>query len=955
MIAKDLRCKNCEATLDVTTAVGNVVKCPYCGSTYTVSKSSDDVQSSIAFAEGLLDVCDFDKAYTAFQKAAGSNPYEPEAYFGMALAANKIQYLKDFRKSNGLQPICHEINGKKFSDDANYKKALSLATPEQLADYSQKAAEIDRIKSEFAALKAAGVDYDCFLCVKVTDAEGKHTEDSHIAEKIYHSLKEAGYAPFYSEYDIHGQTGADYEARILYALFMSESMFLICTDESYLQTPWVKNEYTRFINMMSDEQKERESLTVVFKDKPIEKIPGLAGRIQGISMNSFDALQRILSHVEAFRVQAVPELKRKEYASAPQAKKSAVRQSIVKRSLASLGGGAAITVSDKSLLANATGLLERGDFATAIKLADALIKSNASNSDAYRLRFLAENGNKTRDEFINCRYAVPSFDSLEKAIASADGSQQKTELYDMLFRRVQNTNDIAVYNEFVALPNSSESAIKTLTNQLFTVALKSHDCAVFDTIIKTVSDTDEYIRMNTEFARALFEHSGETSASRYYKNVLGVDEGNGEALWHVFVSVNGITDVFGFFSRRENYEKAERGLFGYGYNEYAMKKLFTACIAQLGAQPNDACSLADFLLSLIPKNNDKHFKEYLKRCRDKLMAEDKPTLAKRYNDRLLAEDNADDVAHFNACLINHGYSNPLSILRLGADVLDDPEFRAAFDIYPEKYPDKPNPYMDIYLFVSKNTDLIKHETAFSYAEKKLRVRIFELKDCREDIIILYRNMARSLYKEGLSKYGCTGNSDVFALTYDVSQDPIWREAYEYANACGLSDEGRELVYKLKKIIEEQGAESARKAAAVAREEELAYKRYKRGRRQDRNKSFLHGLKIVWRIITFISFLLLLMFPITMLLEWNDVLPFPLWSGLFSAGGIDAFFVVCSESLFYILMILFVGIPVLIAIAAIVLSCHTWYNHSSDIEPLLYGIVSYPITALYIVTLIMAYA
>lgn len=895
MIATSLKCKNCGSDLDISTAVGNVVKCAYCGSVFTISNSSDEVKRALDFAENSLDVCEFDKAFSSFRKAAELNPQEPEAYFGMALATFKIQYLRDCRKDNGLQPICHDINDKKFSADANFLKALTLSTPEQRKAYKDKAAEIDRIKGEFSKLKVAGIDYDCFICVKVTDTDGRHTEDSHIAEKIYHSLKEAGYAPFYSEYDIHGQTGADYEARILYALFMSESMFLICTDESYLQTPWVKNEYTRFISMMSDEQKERESLTVIFKDTPIERIPGLAGRIQGISMNSFDALQRILNHVEAFRVQAVPEITRKEYSGATHSKKTAIRQTIAKRNLTSLGGSVDITVSDKSTLKNATAFLERGNFSAALNFADMLIKNNASNSAAYRLRFLAENECRTPAEYINRRVYTPSFDSLEKAIASADGKEQKKELYDLLYQRVQKTDDLDAYNEFVSLPDSTPKDVSALTTQMYSVALNSKNTEIFDSAIKTISDSDEYIGMNMEFARILPDEK----ALKYYKCVLDVDAGNSEALWHTFLADNGIKDIFAFFSKQENFEKIENELYGYGYNEYASERLFYTCTSNFSTAATEACFLADFLLSLIPKNKNAEFKNRLVKCRDELMALKKPSQAKRYNDRILTADKMNDEAHFYACLINHGFSNPISILRLGADVLNDSEFRAAFDIYPEKYPDKVNPYLDIYTFITENASLIKVDEAFSFVEDNMRFDMFDLKNCAQKVKDFYLHKADIKYNECLNSYNCFTIDNVYALRKDVSKDPRWSEALVFAEAYGACTGDTALRNSIKDIINNQAARCAQNIETDRIKEERRRQKIQREKRYKTKQKVLRITKIL--LVCFIYFCSFT-FPVTMIMApLGGSLSAAIWSGLLPGDALFAGVYIGG----------YIGIPILI--------------------------------------------
>lgn len=302
------RCKNCGAPLDLTRAKGNVVKCEYCGECFILPKdgAGEKVCSFLAIGEHCLDTADFTGAYTAYEKAAQLHQEEPEAYFGMALATAKVQYLQDV-VNNRLQPICHEIAKKKVTKDKNYQKAIALATAEQKAEYEKRAREIDEIREKFYEFRHAGLDYDCFLCVKVTGEDGKHTEDSFIASKIYKELKKEGYAPFYSEEEIGERTGSDYEALILYALYTAECMLAVCSDEEYLLTPWVKNEYTRFLRLLSDEEKERDSFAFVFDGTPVERIPGRHGKVQGINFKDGTAMKKI----EKFVAVHTPEAKKR--------------------------------------------------------------------------------------------------------------------------------------------------------------------------------------------------------------------------------------------------------------------------------------------------------------------------------------------------------------------------------------------------------------------------------------------------------------------------------------------------------------------------------------------------------------------------------------------------------------------------------------------------------------------
>ena len=293
-------CYNCGAPLDITAAKNGVITCSFCGSVYTLPKDgqSDAVVRLISAGQTALDLCRFDDALTAFTKAIELDGSEPEAYWGRALARNRVQYLRD-TVNNRLQPICHKVTDEKFTADPDCRKALNLATPEQRAAYEKKAEEIDYIRREFYAIEKSGLTYDCFICVKVTEEDGRHTEDSFAALKLYNALKKAGYKPFFSEEEMGERTGADYEALILYALYTAPCLIVVCSDEKYLETKWVKNEYARFAAMIGDEEKERDSVTIAYKGKVIERLPGIRGKIQGVDLANLTAIDRIRAFIDS--------------------------------------------------------------------------------------------------------------------------------------------------------------------------------------------------------------------------------------------------------------------------------------------------------------------------------------------------------------------------------------------------------------------------------------------------------------------------------------------------------------------------------------------------------------------------------------------------------------------------------------------------------------------------------
>lgn len=299
-VSTEFKCKNCGNVIPLHTAENGVLRCEYCLSTYTLPKETTDSAALDFLRAGELELeaCAFDRAYIAFRKCAERDENEPEAYFGMALAENKIRYIKD-NVANRLQPVCHAVSGSAFTQNSHYAKALALATQRQREEYVRKGEEIDVIRKAFLSLQNEGVQYDCFLCVKVTDPQSKEkTADYKIADDLYFHLRGKGFRPFLSERELQNLAGADYEARILYALYTAKCMLVVCSDESFLQTPWMKNEYMRYLSMTGEGGKSEDSITVVFSGTPVEILPGKSGRIQGIDMCAADPYGKATEFVQ---------------------------------------------------------------------------------------------------------------------------------------------------------------------------------------------------------------------------------------------------------------------------------------------------------------------------------------------------------------------------------------------------------------------------------------------------------------------------------------------------------------------------------------------------------------------------------------------------------------------------------------------------------------------------------
>ena len=303
-----LECAGCGAPLEASLIKNGLCRCRYCSYTNIMPKDDQREEVLLLLHDGDAELRNsaFERAYNAFSRAAELSPDESRAFFGMALASNRIKYIKDIVNKR-CQHICFEITDKRFDSDKNYSMALDLAeNEEQYREYERRAREIDYIRDKFDELAKSGARYDTFICVKVTEADGSFTQDSQWATRLYDAIKRAGLVPFYSERDIGDRLGEDYEAIILYALYCAKSMILVCSNDEYLRTPWVQNEYSRYYAMLSEREKKSNSITIAFNGNVIERVPGIPGKIEGVNLASFDASQKLCDFAKRF---ALPEKK----------------------------------------------------------------------------------------------------------------------------------------------------------------------------------------------------------------------------------------------------------------------------------------------------------------------------------------------------------------------------------------------------------------------------------------------------------------------------------------------------------------------------------------------------------------------------------------------------------------------------------------------------------------------
>lgn len=93
-------------------------------------------------------------------------------------------------------------------------------------------------------------EYDIFICYKESDEYENQTVDSKLAQELYEKLSLLGYNVFFSRVTLKNVAGTEYEPYIFAALNSAKVMIVVGTERKYLESPWVKNEWSRFQSMM---------------------------------------------------------------------------------------------------------------------------------------------------------------------------------------------------------------------------------------------------------------------------------------------------------------------------------------------------------------------------------------------------------------------------------------------------------------------------------------------------------------------------------------------------------------------------------------------------------------------------------------------------------------------------------------------------------------------------------
>lgn len=208
-------------------------------------------------ASELLRESRFDEAIELFQELLIENPSDAAVCWGMALSVYGIEYVEDPATAD-LLPTLHRLSTQKFSEYLYVKKAIDLAWNSLDREfYLRQSSYIDDIQSRSLSISGQEVPVDVFICYKRTAEGEKRTADSRMAADYYRELTRRGYQVFFAEESL--TVGEEYEPRIFAALQSARVMLAFASRKEYYDAVWVRNEWSRYADLIAQDMKERGS------------------------------------------------------------------------------------------------------------------------------------------------------------------------------------------------------------------------------------------------------------------------------------------------------------------------------------------------------------------------------------------------------------------------------------------------------------------------------------------------------------------------------------------------------------------------------------------------------------------------------------------------------------------------------------------------------------------------
>ncbi len=391
------KCKMCGGTLEFNPG-DTVAVCDSCGTKQTLPKLDDDRRANLYDrANHFRRSNEYDKAMGIYEQILAEDNTDAEAYWSLVLCRYGIEYVED-PATHRRVPTVNRAQFTSIFDDNNYKSALHYADAAQWEVYESEAKAINEIQKGILAISQKEQPFDVFICYKETDASGRRTPDSVLANDLYHQLTQEGFKVFFARITLEDKLGTAYEPYIFAALNSAKVMVVLGTKPEYFNAVWVKNEWSRYLALVKNSG-GKKMLIPAYKDMDPYDLPEEFSHLQAQDMGKLGFMQDLIRGI-----------KKITSADAP---KAAVKETVVVS-----GGNAAV----EPLLKRAFMFLEDGNWQEADTYCEKVLDQDPENAQAYLGKLMAELRIPTQDELKENPNPLAELDNYKKALRFADDS-----------------------------------------------------------------------------------------------------------------------------------------------------------------------------------------------------------------------------------------------------------------------------------------------------------------------------------------------------------------------------------------------------------------------------------------------------------------------------------------------------------------------------------------------------
>lgn len=288
------KCKMCGGDIEVVEG-SNIGKCLYCKSTMTLpSVDNEKLLNLYNRANNLRLSNEFDKAYGVYETILEIDENQLEAHWGLILCRYGVEYVDD-PKTKKKMITCHRTKYESVLTDPDYKIIINKAYGDALNIYKEEAKTISNIQKKALEISNNEEDYDIFICYKEGDKNGDRTPDSVIAQDIYNKLTDLNYKVFFARITLADKLGEEYEPYIFSALNSSKVMLVVGTNADNLNSVWVKNEWSRYLDLIKN--KKKKVLIPVYSKMDAYELPEEFSMLQALCIDKVGSMQDLITAV----------------------------------------------------------------------------------------------------------------------------------------------------------------------------------------------------------------------------------------------------------------------------------------------------------------------------------------------------------------------------------------------------------------------------------------------------------------------------------------------------------------------------------------------------------------------------------------------------------------------------------------------------------------------------------